>query len=220
VVRVGDGGRAAGAAGAGVRHETGFGGNNGLTDFKHIAGFSLHDQRTKVGLFVISAAALLAGYLICRYVVTSRLGRVLVAVRDREARVRFLGYSPLRFKLFVWVLSAALCGVAGALYVPQVGIINPGELHPAVGIEIAIWVAVGGRGTLVGAIVGALAINAGKSWLTAAYPESWLFVLGTLFIVVTRFFPEGILRSAARAGSAAWARARRRTALRREETIS
>jgi urea transport system permease protein len=202
------------------RNETGFGGNNGLTDFKHIAGFSLHAQTTKVGLFVLSALALLGGYLVCRYVVTSRLGKVLVAVRDREARVRFLGYSPLRYKLLVWVLSAALCGLAGALYVPQVGIINPSELHPAVGIEIAIWVAVGGRGTLVGAIVGALVVNGGKSWLTGAYPESWLFVLGGLFIVVTRFLPGGLLRSVVPAWRAALVWARRRTALRREETQS
>jgi urea transport system permease protein len=202
------------------RNETGFGGNNGLTDFKHVAGFSLHAQTTKVGLFVLSALALLAGYLVCRAVVTSRLGKVLVAVRDREARVRFLGYSPLRYKLFVWVLSAALCGLAGALYVPQVGIINPSELHPAVGIEIAIWVAVGGRGTLVGAIVGALVVNGGKSWLTGAYPESWLFVLGGLFIVVTRFLPGGLLRSVVPAWRAAVVWARRRTALRREETLS
>jgi urea transport system permease protein len=190
------------------RNETGFGGNNGLTDFKRIAGFSLHDQRTKVGLFIASGVALLVGYLICRYVVTSRAGRVLVAIRDREERVRSLGYSPVRYKLFVWVLSAVLCGLAGALYVPQVGIINPGELHPAAGIEFAIWVAVGGRGTLAGAIAGALLVNTAKSWLTAAYPEYWLFFLGAVFIVVTLFFPHGILRSVAArtAAAVAWTR--------------
>jgi urea transport system permease protein len=191
------------------RNETGFGGNNGLTDFKRIAGFSLHDQRTKVALLVASGLALLLAYLVCRYVVTSRAGRVLVAVRDREERVRSLGYSPVRYKLFVWVLSAALCGLAGALYVPQVGIINPGELHPAVGIEFAVWVAVGGRGTLAGPIAGALMVNAVKSWLTAAYPESWLFVLGAIFIAVTLFFPQGVLRSAAGLAAAALAWARR-----------
>ena len=194
------------------RNETGFGGNNGLTDFKHIAGFSLHDPRTKVALLAASGLALLLGYLICRHVVTSRLGRVLVAVRDREERVRFLGYNPLRYKLFVWTLSAVLCGLAGALYVPQVGIINPSELHPAAGIEIAIWVAVGGRGKLVGAIAGALLVNGAKSWLTAAYPEYWLYFLGALFIVVTRFFPGGLVGSALAAGRALWARRARRRA--------
>ncbi len=190
------------------RNDTGFGGNNGLTDFKRIAGLSLHDQRTKVGLFIASGLALLFGYLVCRYVVTSRAGRVLVAIRDREERVRSLGYSPVQYKLFVWVLSAVLCGLAGALYVPQVGIINPGELHPAAGIEFAIWVAVGGRGTLAGAIAGALVVNAAKSWLTAAYPEYWLFFLGALFIIVTLFFPQGVLRGAAgrTAGAVAWIR--------------
>jgi urea transport system permease protein len=191
------------------RNDTGFGGNNGLTDFKRIAGFSLVDQRTKVGLFIASGLALLLGYLICRFVVTGRAGRVLVAIRDREERVRFLGYGPVRYKLFVWVLSAVLCGLAGALYVPQVGIINPGELHPAVGIELAIWVAVGGRGTLVGAMAGALLVNSTKSWLTAAYPEYWLFFLGALFIVVTLFFPQGVLRSLAAWTAAALARVRR-----------
>jgi urea transport system permease protein len=179
------------------RNETGFGGNNGLTDFKRIAGFSLHEPSTKVGLYVASALALVLGYLVCRFVVTSRLGRVLVAIRDREARVRFLGYAPLRHKLFVWTLSAVLAGLAGALYAPQVGIINPSELHPAAAIEIAICVAVGGRGTLVGAIGGALLVHGAKSWLTAAYPSAWLYALGGLFVITTRFFPQGLLRALA-----------------------
>jgi urea transport system permease protein len=197
------------------RNDTGFGGNNGLTDFKRIGSFSLHAQGTKVGLYVASGLALLLGYLICRSVVTSRAGRVLVAVRDREERVRFLGYSPLRYKLFVWTLSAVLCGLAGALYVPQVGIINPSELHPAAGIEIAIWVAVGGRGSLVGAIAGAILVNGAKSWLTGAYPEYWLYFLGALFVVVTRFFPQGLLRTVAGWTTGALAFGRRRLALRR-----
>ncbi len=186
------------------RNDTGFGGNNGLTDFKRILGFSLYQQRTKVGLLVASGLALLLGYLICRFVVTSRLGRVLVAVRDGEERVRFLGYSPLRYKLFVWTLSAMLCGLAGALYVPQVGIINPSELHPAAGIEIAIWVAVGGRGTLWGAILGALVVTVARSWLTAAYPEYWLYVLGGLFVVVTRWMPDGLAGTAMRLAHRPW----------------
>jgi urea transport system permease protein len=202
------------------RNNTGFGGNNGLTDFKRIAGFSLYEQTTKVGLYVVSALALCAGYLACRFVVTGRVGRVLIAVRDREERVRFLGYSPLRYKLFVWTLSAVLAGLAGALYVPQVGIINPGELHPAAGIEIAIWVAVGGRATLVGAIVGALVVNGAKSVLTAAYPDYWLYFLGGLFVVVTRFFPQGLLRGATSGLRATGAWSRRWLALRRGRAVS
>jgi urea transport system permease protein len=201
------------------RNDTGFGGNNGLTDFKSILGLPLHEQRVKVGLYVASGLALLAGYLVCRFVVTSRLGRILVAIRDREERVRFLGYSPLRYKLFVWTLSAVLAGLAGALYVPQVGIINPSELSPAAGIEIAIWVAVGGRGTLVGAIVGALLVNGAKSVLTAAYPEYWLYFLGALFVIVTRFFPRGLLGSAAGWLRLGMASGRRRLALRRGENL-
>jgi len=197
------------------RNDTGFGGNNGLTDFKRILGFSLHEETTKVALYVASGLALLLGYLVCRFVVTSRLGRVLVAIRDREERVRFLGYSPLRFKLFVWTLSAVLAGLAGALYVPQVGIINPSELHPSAGIEIAIWVAVGGRGTLIGAIVGALIVNGAKSVLTAAYPEYWLYFLGALFVIVTRYFPRGLLVSAVGWLTAGFSSGKRWLALRR-----
>jgi urea transport system permease protein len=175
------------------RNNTGFGGNNGLTDFKRILGWPLQEQSTKLVLYVASAAAALLGYLICRYVVTSKLGRVLLAIRDQEGRITFAGYNPVTYKLFAWTLSAVLCGLAGALYVPQVGIINPSELAPANAIEIAIWVAVGGRGTLAGAALGALLVNGIKSYLTAAYPDLWLFFLGGLFVVVTLLLPNGIL---------------------------
>jgi urea transport system permease protein len=175
------------------RNDTGFGGNNGLTDFKRILGLSLAEQSTKRSLFLATVIALLGSYLLCRYVVTSKLGRVLLALRDAESRVMFSGYEPLTFKLFAWTLSAMLCGLAGALYVPQVGIINPSELAPANSIEIAIWVAVGGRGTLVGGVLGALLVNGVKSWLTAAYPELWLYVLGLMFIAVTLFLPQGVV---------------------------
>jgi urea transport system permease protein len=175
------------------RNDTGFGGNNGLTDFKRILGLSLAEQSTKRSLFLATVIALLGSYLLCRYVVTSKLGRVLLALRDAESRVMFSGYEPLTFELFAWTLSAMLCGLAGALYVPQVGIINPSELAPANSIEIAIWVAVGGRGTLVGGVLGALLVNGVKSWLTAAYPELWLYVLGLMFIAVTLFLPQGVV---------------------------
>ena len=175
------------------RNDTGLGGNNGLTDFKRIYGYSLHDPATKVGLYVATAVALVLTYLLCRFIVTSKAGRVLRAIRDAEGRIVFSGYDPLRYKLFVWTLSAALCGLAGALYVPQVGIINPSEMQPANSIEMAIWVAVGGRATLVGAAVGAIVINLAKSYFTAAYPDYWLFVLGGLFIIVTLALPGGIV---------------------------
>jgi urea transport system permease protein len=175
------------------RNDTGFGGNNGLTDFKRLYGYSLAEPSTKLGLYVLSAAALVAVYLVCRYTTTGRLGRVLRAIRDHEGKVMFTGYSPLKYKLFVWTFSAMLCGLAGALYVPQVGIINPSEMEPANSIEIAIWVAVGGRGTLLGAPLGALMINGSKSFFTAAMPEYWLYFLGGLFIVVTLYFPEGFV---------------------------
>jgi urea transport system permease protein len=177
------------------RNETGLGGNNGLTDFKFIYGYSLHAPSTKLALYAISVGALLLTYLLCRYVVTSKLGRVLRAVRDEEARVMFLGYEPRNYKLFVWTLSAVLCGLAGALYVPQVGIINPSELQPSNSIEMAIWTAVGGRGTLAGAALGAFVVNGGKSYFTGAVPELWLYVLGALFILVTLFLPKGIAGS-------------------------
>ena len=175
------------------RNEMGFGGNNGLTDFKTILGFGMQAPATRLGLYIASVVALGLGFLVCRFVTTSKLGRVLMAVRDAESRVRFLGYSTTNAKLFAFTLSAVLAGVAGALYVPQVGIINPSEFSPANSIEIAIWVAVGGRGTLVGAILGAGVVNAAKTWLTGAAPELWLFFLGALFIVVTLALPQGIV---------------------------
>ena len=175
------------------RNEMGFGGNNGLTDFKDLLGFNLSANSTKVGLYMASALMLGLVYLLCRYVVTSKLGRVLIAVRDAESRVRFLGYSVTRAKLFVFTLSAVLAGIAGALYVPQVGIINPGEFTPAKSIEIAVWVAVGGRGTLFGAAAGAVAVNGAKSLLTGIAPEIWLFFLGALFILVTLLMPRGLV---------------------------
>jgi urea transport system permease protein len=174
-------------------NNAGFGGNNGLTDFKEIAGASLQSDTTKVVLFLLSGLALVVGYVICRFVTGSRLGRVLVAVRDAESRTRFMGYRVEHYKLFVFVLSAALAGIAGALYVPQVGIINPGEFAPINSIEIIIWVALGGRGTLFGAIIGAFLVNYGKTWFTGAFPDLWLFLLGGLFVLSTLFFPHGIV---------------------------
>ena len=175
------------------RNEMGFGGNNGMTDFKDLLGFDLQAPATRAALFSVTALVLLASYLLSRQVLATRFGSVLEALRDREARTRFLGYSVARYQLVVFVLSAALAGLAGALYVPQVGIINPGEFEPLGSIEIAIWVAVGGRGTLVGAMLGALVIAATKSLLTAQLPELWLFVLGGLFLVVTLYLPGGLL---------------------------
>jgi len=174
------------------RNDMGFGGNNGLTDFKDVLGFDVHEQSTRRGLYVISVIAMGGAFLVCRAIVASKLGRVLLALRDAEARVRFLGYSAERAKLFAFTVSAVLAGVGGALYVPQVGIINPSEFSPANSIEIAIWVAVGGRGTLVGALLGAVAVNLLKSWLTGAAPEAWLFVLGGLFVLVTLVLPRGL----------------------------
>ncbi|MBY8974614.1 urea ABC transporter permease subunit UrtC [Rhodobacteraceae bacterium NNCM2] len=175
------------------RNDMGFGGNNGLTDFKDVLGFDLRSDTTRAGLFVCSAIALGAGYLICRIVTTSRLGKVLVSVRDAEARARFLGYRVEGYKLFVFTLSAMLAGIAGALYVPQVGIINPGEFSPANSIEIVIWVAVGGRGYLLGAVIGAILVNAAKTLLTGWFPEIWIFVLGAMFVVVTLYLPRGVI---------------------------
>ena len=175
------------------RNDMGFGGNNGLTDFKDILGFDIQSDGTRMGLFAASACALCLGLVICKAVVASKLGKVLVAVRDAESRTRFLGYRVEHYKLFVWTLSAALAGIAGALYVPQVGIINPGEFAPANSIEMVIWVAVGGRGTLYGPILGAILVNGAKTFFTGAIPEVWLFALGALFVGVTLFLPKGVL---------------------------
>ncbi len=175
------------------RNDMGFGGNNGLTDFKDILGFPIQAPSTRIGLYVASVIALGICFLVCRFVTGSKLGRVLLAVRDAESRVRFFGYSVTNAKLVAFVLSAVLAGIAGALYVPQVGIINPGEFSPANSIEIAIWVAVGGRGTLYGAALGGVLINLVKTWLTGAAPDLWLFVLGALFIVSTLLFPKGVV---------------------------
>ena len=175
------------------RNDMGFGGNNGLTDFKELLGFDLHADSTRSGLFIASTFALGAGYMLCRFVVKSKLGQVLVAIRDEESRVRFLGYRVARYKLFVFTVSAMLAGVAGALYVPQVGIINPSEFAPPGSIEIVIWVAVGGRGTLYGAALGAILVNYAKTYFTGALPDAWLYVLGGSFIFVTLFFPKGIV---------------------------
>jgi urea transport system permease protein len=171
----------------------GFGGNNGLTDFKDILGFSLHSDATRLILFSLTCLALGAVLVICLTITSSRFGQVLIAIRDAENRARFLGYRVETYKVVVFTVSAAMAGIAGALYVPQVGIINPGEFAPANSIESVIWVAVGGRGTLVGPIIGAVLVNFGKSWFTAAFPEFWLFVLGALFIGVTLFLPQGLL---------------------------
>jgi urea transport system permease protein len=180
----------------------GFGGNNGLTDFKDLLGFDLQSDSTRIGLFVASAAALAFGYLACRQIIASRLGRVAVAIRDAESRTRFIGYRVERVKAALFGFSAMLAGIAGALYVPQVGIINPGEFSPLNSIELVIWVAVGGRATLYGAVVGALLVNYGKTVFTGVFPDAWLFALGALFVLVTLFLPQGIagLRLPRRAG--------------------
>ena len=175
------------------RNETGFGGNNGFTDFKRILGMPLATPGMRMVLFVLTGVTLLAFFLFARWLVNAKFGRVLQAIRDAESRVMFSGYSPVGYKLTIWVISAMMCGVAGALYVPQVGIINPGEMSPANSIEIAIWAAVGGRASLVGPIVGAFLVNGAKSWLTVVAPEFWLYFLGALFIAVTLFLPQGIV---------------------------
>ncbi len=177
------------------RNDTGFGGNNGFTDFKRILGFPIATPQTRMALFAITGATLIGTLLLARWLVTSKFGRVLAAIRDAETRVMFCGYDTLHYKLFIWTLSAVLCGIAGALYVPQVGIINPSEMSPANSIEIAIWVAVGGRGTLAGAALGAGLVNGAKSFFTRRFPEYWLFFLGLLFILVTLFLPQGVLGS-------------------------
>ncbi len=175
------------------RNETGFGGNNGFTDFKRILGRPIATQEMRMLLFVLTGVTLLSFFLLARWLVKSKFGRVLQAVRDAESRVMFSGYNPIGYKLTIWVISAVMCGVAGALYVPQVGIINPGEMSTAASIEIAVWTAVGGRATLVGPIVGAFLVNGAKSWLTVTAPEFWLYFLGALFIAVTLFMPKGVV---------------------------
>jgi urea transport system permease protein len=180
------------------RNNTGFGGNNGFTDFKRILGFAITTPQTRMALFAITAFTLLATLLLARWVVTSKFGRVLSAIRDAEQRVMFCGYDPVHYKVAIFTASAVLCGIAGALYVPQVGIINPSEMSPANSIEIAIWVAVGGRGTLVGPLLGAGLVNGAKSYFTQAFPEYWLYFLGLIFIIVTLFMPRGVLGLVAR----------------------
>ncbi|RDI26112.1 amino acid/amide ABC transporter membrane protein 2 (HAAT family) [Pseudacidovorax intermedius] len=175
------------------RNETGFGGNNGFTDFKRILGIPIATQEMRMTIFALTGAVLLGFFLFAKWLIGSKYGRVLQAIRDAESRTMFCGYNPLPYKLSIWVISAMMCGVAGALYVPQVGIINPGEMSAANSIEIAIWTAVGGRATLVGPIVGAFLVNGAKSWLTVVAPEYWLYFLGALFIAVTLFLPDGIV---------------------------
>jgi urea transport system permease protein len=189
---------------ASFRNEMGFGGNNGLTDFKDVLGFMLSGDGTRVGLMVLSALALAAGLMISKAITASRLGKVLVCLRDSESRTRFLGYRVEHYKLFIFTVSAMMAGVAGALYVPQVGIINPGEFSPANSIEIVIWVALGGRGTLVGAAIGAILVALAKTLLTGWFPDIWLFALGALFILVTIALPTGVLGAV----EGAWARTR------------
>jgi urea transport system permease protein len=175
------------------RNDMGFGGNNGFTDFKDILGFDLHSDRVRVVLLVITAVTLAVSYVVCRLIVASRAGRVMRAIRDAESRIRFLGYRVESFKLWVFVFSAVVAGIAGALYVPQIAIINPSEFAPINSIEVVIWVAVGGRGTLYGAAAGAVLVNYAKTYFTSALPEVWLYALGTLFVVVTLFLPRGIV---------------------------
>jgi urea transport system permease protein len=175
------------------RNETGFGGNNGFTDFKRILGFGITHPGTRTVLFLVTFAVLVLAFLAARAIVTSKLGRVVAGVRDAESRLMFLGYSPLGYKLFIWTASAVLCAIAGALYVPQVGIINPNEMSPVNSIEMAIWVAVGGRGTLIGPIIGAFAVNGAKSFFTTNFAEYWLFFLGAIFVLVPLFLPNGIV---------------------------
>ena len=175
------------------RNETRLGGTNGLTDFKQLLGYRLSDPSTQRGLYLITVIALIAAYLLCRWIVASRAGKVLIAIRDSESRVTFSGYTPWMFKLFVFVVAAGLAGLAGMLYVPQVGIITPAQIGVLPSLEVVIWVAVGGRGTLIGAILGAVAVNYGRSVLTNYFPEAWPFILGGLFVVVVTMFPDGLL---------------------------
>jgi urea transport system permease protein len=175
------------------RNDMGFGGNNGFTDFKDMLGFDLHSDKVRVAMLVITAIVLGASYLLCRMIVASRAGRVMRAIRDAESRARFLGYRVESYKLWIFVFSAMLAGIAGALYVPQIGIINPSEFAPINSIEVVIWVAVGGRGTLYGAAAGALLVNYAKTYFTSTIPEAWYYALGTLFVVITLFLPRGLV---------------------------
>ncbi|NGZ60248.1 MAG: urea ABC transporter permease subunit UrtC [Nitrospira sp. LK265] len=175
------------------RNETRLGGTNGLTDFKQLLGFRLSDPSTQRGLYILTVLALAASYLLCRWIVTSRAGNVLIAIRDSESRVTFSGYTPWVYKLFVFVVAAGLAGLSGMLYVPQVGIITPAQIGVLPSLEVVIWVAVGGRGTLIGAILGAVAVNYGRSVLTNYFPEAWPFILGGLFVVVVTMFPDGLV---------------------------
>ncbi|MBN9048551.1 MAG: urea ABC transporter permease subunit UrtC [Rhizobiales bacterium] len=200
------------------RNDFGFGGNNGLTDFKDILGFNVQAQGTRAALFVLSCVALAAGFLLCRAIVSSKFGKVLVAIRDAESRTRFLGYRVENYKLFVWTFSACMAGVAGALYVPQVGIINPSEFAPANSIEAVIWVAVGGRGTLTGAVLGAFLVNYAKTFFTSGMlAPYWLFVLGALFVGTTLLLPRGIVGTLSH-----WriARTERKTAAAAEDSVA
>ncbi len=175
------------------RNDMGFGGNNGLTDFKDILGFDLQAKGTRISLLIISFLSLFIGYIISRFIMNSKLGRVCIAIRDGESRTRFIGYKVEQYKLFIFVVSASMAGVAGALYVPQVGIINPGLFSPLFSIELVIWVAIGGRGTLYGAIVGAFIVNYASTYFTSALPEVWLYALGGIFVLVTLFLPKGVV---------------------------
>lgn len=175
------------------RNETRLGGTNGLTDFKQLLGYRLSDPSTQRGLYIITVIALIASYMLCRWIVASRAGNVLIAIRDSESRVTFSGYTPWMFKLFVFVVAAGLAGLAGMLYVPQVGIITPAQIGVLPSLEVVIWVAVGGRGTLIGAILGAVAVNYGRSVLTNYFPEAWPFILGGLFVIVVTMFPDGLV---------------------------
>ena len=175
------------------RNETGFGGNNGFTNFRTLLGFDITSQGTRAVLFLLTVALLAGSLYVGWRLAQSKFGRVLTALRDAENRLMFCGYDPRGFKLFIWVLSAVLCGLAGALYVPQVGIINPSEMSPTNSIEAAVWVALGGRGTLIGPLLGAGLVNGMKSWFTVAFPEFWLFFLGALFILVTLYLPKGVV---------------------------
>lgn len=175
------------------RNDMGFGGNNGFTDFKRILGAPITEPTMRTTLYILSGLYLFLSLVICRWIVISKLGRVLTAIRDQESRLLFIGYRTPHYKLFVWTIAAIMSGIAGALYVPQVGIINPSEMSPANSIEIAIWTAVGGRGTLIGPILGAFAVNGAKTWFTVAFPEYWLYFLGLLFVLVTLFLPQGIM---------------------------